>query len=118
MLRHCCHISLPARLFLLLFLSALPVASQADMSVVVNGDVPVQTISQYNLRAIFGMRKRSWKDGEAITVYVLSDDSPLHVEFSKKILGIFPHQLRRSWDYLVFSVSANKSAPIISPVHR
>jgi len=95
--------SLPAKLFLLLFFAATPVAAQADMSVVVNSDVPVQSISQYNLRAIFGMRKRSWKDGEAITVYVLSDDSPLHVEFSKKVLGIFPHQLRRSWDYLVFS---------------
>ena len=29
--------------------------------------------------------------------------NPDHVNFAKKILSIFPHQLRRAWDRLVYS---------------
>lgn len=71
--------------------------------VVINPGVERDSISQNTLRAIFGMRFRTWSDGTPITVFVLSDDNPVHRQFCKKNLEIFPYQLRWRWDRLVFS---------------
>ena len=56
------------------------------------------------------MRLARWNDGTPVTVFVLADDNPLHKRFSKKILNVFPHQLRRIWNNAVFSGSGQ--API------
>ena len=42
-------------------------------------------------------------DKEPITVFVFKDDNPNHINFAKRVLSIFPHQLRRAWDRLVYS---------------
>lgn len=60
-------------------------------------------ISKNALRAIFGMRLRTWSDGSTIKVFVLSDNDLLHQSFSKEKLNIFPYQLRSAWDRLVYS---------------
>lgn len=60
-------------------------------------------ISKNSLRAIFGMRLRTWADGSTIKVFVLPDDNLLHQHFSKEKLNVFPYQLRLAWDRLVFS---------------
>ncbi len=60
-------------------------------------------LSESALGAIFGMRLRKWEDGSPIKVFVLPDENPLHVAFSKQILRVFPYQLRSAWDRLVFS---------------
>ncbi len=36
-------------------------------------------------------------------VFVLPDEDPLHVAFTKDRLGLFPYQLRGVWDRQVFS---------------
>lgn len=71
--------------------------------VIVNPSVTQPTIQKNVLRAIMGMRLRTWPDGAPVTVYVLPDDHPLHASFCKKVLNVFPHQMRRAWDRLVFS---------------
>ncbi|MGR9073322.1 MAG: hypothetical protein ACU833_09690 [Gammaproteobacteria bacterium] len=63
------------------------------------------------LSAIFKMRLRTWQDGSPITVFVLDDDAPLHKKFCKEILNVFPHQMRRAWNKLVFSGSGQ--APLV-----
>ncbi len=73
------------------------------LDVVAHPEVRQQNISRNVLRAIFGMRLRKWPDGMPIKVFVLRDDAPFHVAFSKEILHVFPHQLRRAWDRLVYS---------------
>lgn len=73
------------------------------LDIVVHPDVRQQNISRNVLRAIFGMRLRKWPDGMPIKVFVLKDDAPFHAAFSKEILHVFPHQLRRAWDRLVYS---------------
>lgn len=55
------------------------------------------------LRGMFGMRLRTWADGTPVTVFVLGDGSAIHQTFAKRVLQIFPHQLSRAWDRLVFS---------------
>ena len=62
-----------------------------------------QGIKLNALRAIFSMRLRTWPDGTPVKVFVLDDDKALHVKFAKKRLDIYPHQLRYSWDRLVYS---------------
>jgi hypothetical protein len=56
------------------------------------------------------MRLVQWSDGTPVTVFVLPDDNRIHKQFSKKILNVFPHQLRRIWNNAVFSGSGQ--API------
>lgn len=71
--------------------------------VVVNPSVQERALTRGALRAIFSMRLRTWPDGSSIKVFVLGDNSPLHVKFSKNILNVFPYQLRRTWNRLVYS---------------
>ncbi len=49
------------------------------------------------------MRLRRWEDGTPIKVFVLADDNPLHMSFTKNVLGIFAHQLRKNWDRRLYS---------------
>lgn len=88
--------------FVLLMLAA-SCASAGAQEIIANSSVPEAVLSESTLQAIFGMRLRQWPDGTPILVYTLPDDSPLHVTFSRNVLHIFPHQLRRAWDRLVFS---------------
>lgn len=71
--------------------------------VIVNSANPQKNISQTGLNAIFNMRLRHWSDGSPITVYVLQDEEPLHRTFCKQKLHVFPHQIRRGWNRLIFS---------------
>lgn len=85
------------------FLWALEAQAQEEIRVVVNPGVQEETLSKNALRAIFGMRLRIWPDGSPVRVYILDENSPIHAKFAKKKLDIFPHQLQRAWDRLVFS---------------
>ncbi len=77
---------------------------------VVNQQLKQDSITRQGLSAIFKMRLHRWKDGTPVTVFVLADDNPLHKAFCKTILNVFPHQMRRTWDRMVFSGSGQ--API------
>lgn len=45
-----------------------------------------QTISLTSLRAVFGMIQREWPANTAVKVFVLSDDTAEHTNFSKSVL--------------------------------
>jgi hypothetical protein len=49
------------------------------------------------------MRQTTWSNGQAITVNVLPNQHQTHQAFSTKVLGMFPYQLDRIWNKLVFS---------------
>ena len=70
---------------------------------VININTPQRSISINGLSAIFKMRLRHWNDGSEVLVFVLADDDPLHKQFCKQVLNVFPHQMRRNWNKLVFS---------------
>lgn len=78
-------------------------ANAKEIVVIVPKESTVTVLSKPSLRAIFGMRKRTWQNGTAIKVFVLDDDNPAHVDFSKKILQTFPYNLRRIWERQVYS---------------
>ncbi|MAM57925.1 MAG: hypothetical protein CMN25_11365 [Salinicola sp.] len=90
----------------MLLLSLLSVDSFGDEPatvVIANKSVQQASLPLETLRAIFAMRQRTFPDGQAVHVFVLPDDNPIHEDFSKKVLGVYPHQLRLAWDRAVFS---------------
>ncbi|WP_231383568.1 substrate-binding domain-containing protein [Methylobacter luteus] len=96
------------------FASAAPPLIDQQQNIVVpviNRANQQNTISRNGLSAIFKMRLLRWNDGSAVTVFVLNDDDQLHRQFCKQILNVFPHQMRRNWNKLVFSGSGQ--APIL-----
>jgi ABC-type phosphate transport system substrate-binding protein len=87
---------------IILILFTIPSFSSAQ-EIIVNPSLSEEAIKLNALRAIFSMRLRNWPDGTPVKVFVLDDRANIHVSFSKKKLNIFPHQLRYSWDRLVYS---------------
>jgi len=83
--------------------SASHAKNNSSVIIIANKNISEESLTLGAVRSIFGMRLRSWKGNNPIRVFVFNDHHPLHIEFSKKILGVFPHQLRWSWDRLVFS---------------
>lgn len=91
-----------------IFASFSPVAKATE--IVVNKTVPAEEYSAADLRAIFTMQKRVWANNRQIKVYTLSDNNPLHKDFVKNNLNMFPHQIRRVWDRMTYSGTG--SAPV------
>jgi ABC-type phosphate transport system substrate-binding protein len=84
------------------------------VDLVVNQAAPVETLSRSVVRSIFSMRMTSWPDGMPIQVFVLGDKTALHADFSKQILGVFPHQLRRAWNRQIFAGTGQAPAKLES----
>ncbi|REL31622.1 hypothetical protein [Thalassotalea euphylliae] len=77
----------------------------------VNQSVEHTKLSKLELRRIFSKRITRWPDGQPIVVFVLASNNPVHQRFSKEILKIFPYQLDRIWNKMIFSGVG--SAPIV-----
>ena len=95
---------------LLSFLLILtPTAMAADTQdfgravVVAHSGVDISRINRHQLKAIFSMRLRQWTNGDEIVVYVLPSESSEHQDFVFSQLKIFPYQLDREWNRLVYS---------------
>ncbi len=81
-----------------------PLFAQRDQPVViVNSSVTLTTLSRNQLRAIFALRLKVWPNGEAIRVHVFPSESAIHQRFCVHLLRIFPYQLQRVWDRLLYS---------------
>jgi ABC-type phosphate transport system substrate-binding protein len=86
---------------LFIFAAFSPVVTATE--IVVNKTVPTADYSTEDIRAIFAMQKRIWPNNRQIKVYTLSDSNPLHKDFVKNNLNMFPHQIRRIWDRMTYS---------------
>jgi len=71
-------------------------------NLIVNTSV-TQEISRDTLRSIYTMRSSVWDNGSAVTVYILDPAGESHRKFCLESLALFPYQLQRIWDVLVFS---------------
>lgn len=78
-------------------------ANSSAVEVIANLEVPTESLRRSVVRSIFSMRMTSWPSGIPIRVFVLGDKNDLHSSFSKRVLGVFPHQLRRAWNRQIFS---------------
>lgn len=78
-------------------------AGLADQSLIAHPAVDVRALSLNTIRLIFSMQLARWADGAPVRVFVLPDDSPLHRAFAKRLLRLYPRQLRRVWDRQLYS---------------
>jgi len=77
--------------------------NKSSIEIYINSSVLDKKYSLADVRAIFAMRKTRWNNGKRIQVFVFPDANPLHRQFTKSKLNMFPHQFRRIWDRLIFS---------------
>ncbi len=101
------------KMILLLALCTLP-RSVFAIEVIAHVSVATKTQVINITRAMFGMRQTSWADGTPVRVFVLPDKHPLHGEFCKEILNIYPYQLRQSWDRLIYSGTGQAPTEVLS----
>lgn len=94
--------SLPRVIFITLVFFAPDLYAETPQLIVDAGNVE-KSLTRNTLRAIFSMRAQRWPDGTPVSVFVLPDAHPTHRGFTREILSLFPHQLRRSWDRYVYS---------------
>ncbi|WP_231489617.1 hypothetical protein [Billgrantia saliphila] len=99
-----------ARLIRLLWLIALatmvsvPIgANEPSILLIAHPDVDTHRLTRDTTRAVFAMRQRTWPNGQAVRVFVLPNDHPVHARFAKERLSVYPHQLQLAWDRMVFS---------------
>lgn len=103
-------------LALLCVLCCWPVTA---VTVLAHSSVPLQSLSQAQLRNIFTLRQTQWPDGSPINVIVLPDTDVIHQRFSREQLKLFPYQLSSIWDKHSFSgtgarpVQADNSAAML-----
>lgn len=77
-------------------------------TVLVHDSVPLDSLSQAQLRNIFTLRQTQWPDGTAVRVIVLPDSASSHQRFSREQLRLFPYQLNMIWDKHSFSGTGNR----------
>lgn len=98
----------------LIFLAILLPVAAAGAEVIVHPGYPENAIARSLLRGVFGMRVRAWPDGTPVHVFVLPDDDPLHDEFSKSVLQMYPYQLRQNWERLLYSGTGQQPITVTS----
>lgn len=87
---------------ILLFLALICFKSHS-LQVIAHNSVEPESLSSIQLRRIYSMRQIRWPNNEAIVVFVLPSQHPVHKAFSKEMLHIFPYQLDNIWNKLTFS---------------
>lgn len=83
--------------------SSPSLAREPEILLVANPNVAIHRLNRDTTRAIISMRQRSWPDGQAVRVFVLDNNHPVHARFTKEQLSVYPHQLQLAWDRMVFS---------------
>lgn len=102
--------------FTMTFIMVFVMASNCNgVEIIVNASVPDKSYTEQEVRSIFAMQRRIWTNGKKIQVFVLADDNPLHREFTKTKLNMFPHQFRRIWDRMLFSGTGQSPRQVASP---
>ena len=87
---------------LFFFLTNVVIASELVIKTN-QGSLQDAHLNKEQLRRIFFSRQTHWPDGAPIRAFVLPDKHPLHIRFSKEILGFYPYQLRSVWDRMLYS---------------
>lgn len=104
----------PTCLIVWLFIGALSEpAYAADLKVVPYSRKDTQ-FTRDELREIFFGRQTRWRDGSPLRAFVLPDQHPLHIRFSKEVLGVYPYQLRSAWDRMIYSGTGTPPALVES----
>jgi ABC-type phosphate transport system substrate-binding protein len=80
--------------------------------VITHPSAQATSININELRRIFAARQQVWTYGGKITVVMQDHNSDAHSRFCRQYLNLFPYQIERLWNQLVYSGQAE--APIIT----
>jgi ABC-type phosphate transport system substrate-binding protein len=103
----------------LLVVALLPLSAHAaerQVVLIAHPQVADTALTRDTTRAIFAMRQRSWPDGQAVRVFVLPNNHPVHARFAKERLTVYPHQLQLAWDRMVFSGTGQAPSQVGSQI--
>ena len=87
----------------LLMLSAQAISETTSATVLANRSVEIESLSPAQLRMIFAGRTQFWADGTRIRVFVLQPNGSDHQHFCRTLLNIYPYQLERIWQRVIYS---------------
>lgn len=87
--------------FSLWLLSIAGIAYAAEL--ISNKTPKINSLSVNLARAIFSGRMKYWSDGTPVLVVMLKSNTDAHRQFCSEILQLYPRQLQRSWDMIIFS---------------
>lgn len=90
-------------LAIILVFAIPPARANGEPVVIVNSRVGISSADSATLRGIFSMAIRAWPDRTPVRVFVLPTGSPIHGQFCRTVLGLYPYQLQRAWDRLLFA---------------
>ena len=65
--------------------------------IVVAKENPVDSVNKRDLKRIFLRQKTKWPNGSNITVYERHTKNPIRKEFSQRVLGKKPNELKEYW---------------------
>jgi len=71
-------------------------------AIIANHQSDIDQLDEYDLMAIFSMRKQYWDNGLNIQIITLRSNHPLHQQFTLEHLGVLPYQLERGWSRNIF----------------
>ena len=78
-------------------------SQQNHIQIITHPSVNAAALDKDQVRRIFTMYQTNWSDSQPIVVYVLAQKNTAHQLFSREVLGLFPYQLERIWNKLVYS---------------
>ena len=78
-------------------------SQSSHIQLITHPSVDATTLDKDQIRRIFTMYQTNWADSQPIVVYVLGSQNTTHQFFSREVLGLFPYQLERIWNKLVYS---------------
>ncbi|BAN69206.1 conserved hypothetical protein [endosymbiont of unidentified scaly snail isolate Monju] len=87
----------------ILLLFSMGLTQAGEVVIIAHPGTDARTFSRNTARLLFSQKRNRWKNGQPVHVYVLEDDHPVHREFSRRILKLYPRQLRRIWDIRTYS---------------
>lgn len=94
----------PLTVLLALYVLALMMPAVAfSVELIVHPGVPETSLTHAESRGIFTGRISHWTNGKAIRVFVLPEHSALHQSFAKKLLDMFPYQLKAAWNRIIYT---------------
>ncbi|WP_217873751.1 hypothetical protein [Billgrantia desiderata] len=91
-------------------------AEERQVVLIAHPQVANTSLTRDTTRAIFAMRQRSWPDGQAVRVFVLPNNHPVHARFAKERLTVYPHQLQLAWDRMVFSGTGQAPSQVVNQI--
>lgn len=95
-------------LVIALLLGGASQAFAADIQIVCNENIPVDSLTKKELRDIFLGKTIEWENEEKVTLAIVKDKA-LHKTFLKEYISMTPSKFRTYWKQMIFTGKSSSS---------